>query len=388
MGLSDWQVFRDVFWPGAWRRALPQYGNEVVQMMHATALASTVTIVEILRVARDVYTNYLVVPESFGMAAVFYLGLTVMLTQGFRLLERHYLRHLDPRPASRPQPAEGRARPCVKSTITFPGRGPGSTHSADRPDLRRSRRAAACACAGRAARRRGAGNDGGADAGRPSGSGRGRGAPAGLRHRPALCQSDGAGAVRAWRSGTGGSISTTGATSTATIPILTPSRGRAACRPAGRRCEQPTCALIRAGPARSAAGADPRRPSDTLRHHLLRLALAADVVLDLHCDGEAEVHLYTQAAALDRLHAAGGADRLPRRAAGRRVGRQSVRRGAVAALGRTCRAGSPACRCPMACATCTVELRGRSDVSRDSGARDAGALMDYLDASGRRCRDP
>ncbi len=97
MGLSDGQVFRDVFWPGAWRRALPQYGNEVVQMMHATALASTVTIVEVLRVARDVYTNYLVVPESLGVAAVFYLGLTVILTQGFRLLERHYLRHLDPK---------------------------------------------------------------------------------------------------------------------------------------------------------------------------------------------------------------------------------------------------------------------------------------------------
>lgn len=97
MGLGRYQVLRDVFWPGAWRRALPQYGNEVVQMMHATALASTVTIVEILRVARDVYTNYLVLPESFGMAAVFYLTLTIILTQTFRLLERHYLRHLDPR---------------------------------------------------------------------------------------------------------------------------------------------------------------------------------------------------------------------------------------------------------------------------------------------------
>jgi arginine/ornithine transport system permease protein len=96
IGLSRFQVFRDVFWPGAWRRALPQYGNEIVQMMHATALASTVTIVEILRVARDVYTNYLVVPESFGMAAVFYLVLTLILTRGFRMLEKHYLRHLDP----------------------------------------------------------------------------------------------------------------------------------------------------------------------------------------------------------------------------------------------------------------------------------------------------
>jgi arginine/ornithine transport system permease protein len=109
LGLTRAQVFRDVFWPGAWRRALPQYGNEVVQMMHATALASTVTIVEILRVARDVYTNYLVVPESFGMAAVFYLGLTVVLTQGFRLLERHFLRHLDPKASQTP------ARPTART---------------------------------------------------------------------------------------------------------------------------------------------------------------------------------------------------------------------------------------------------------------------------------
>jgi uncharacterized protein len=33
---------------------------------------------------------------------------------------------------------------------------------------------------------------------------------------------------------------------------------------------------------------------------------------------------------------------------------------------------------PHACASCTLELRGRSDVSRELGARDAGALHDYL----------
>lgn len=104
MGLTRAQVFRDVFWPGAWRRALPQYGNEIIQLMHATALASTVTIVEILRVGRDVYTNYLRIPESFGMAAVFYLGLTLCLAGLFRLLERHFLRHLDPRASATPMP--------------------------------------------------------------------------------------------------------------------------------------------------------------------------------------------------------------------------------------------------------------------------------------------
>jgi uncharacterized protein len=33
---------------------------------------------------------------------------------------------------------------------------------------------------------------------------------------------------------------------------------------------------------------------------------------------------------------------------------------------------------PQGCASCTLELRGRSDVSRELGARDAGAIFDYL----------
>ena len=63
-------------------------------MMHATALASTVTIVEVMRVARDVYTNYLVIAESFGVAALIYLFLTIVLARAFRMLEQRYLRHL------------------------------------------------------------------------------------------------------------------------------------------------------------------------------------------------------------------------------------------------------------------------------------------------------
>ncbi len=63
-------------------------------MMHATALSSTETIVEVMRVARDVYTNYLVLTESFGVAAAIYLCLTIGLTTLFRRLEKHFLRHL------------------------------------------------------------------------------------------------------------------------------------------------------------------------------------------------------------------------------------------------------------------------------------------------------
>ncbi len=94
LGLADGTMYRRILLPGALRRALPQYGNEVVMMMHATAIASTVTLVEITRVARDVYYNHLSAVESFGVAAVIYFVLTFALAGLFKLAERRFLKHL------------------------------------------------------------------------------------------------------------------------------------------------------------------------------------------------------------------------------------------------------------------------------------------------------
>jgi arginine/ornithine transport system permease protein len=65
-------------------------------MMHATAIASTVTLVEITRVARDVYYNHLSPVESFGVAAAIYFVLTFSLAGVFKLLEGRFMRHLRP----------------------------------------------------------------------------------------------------------------------------------------------------------------------------------------------------------------------------------------------------------------------------------------------------
>jgi arginine/ornithine transport system permease protein len=97
VGMSSTQVYLRILLPGALRRALPQYGNEVVGMMHATALASTVTLVDLTRVARDVYANHLLPVEAFGTVAVFYFTLTFTLVGCFKLLERRFLKHLQPR---------------------------------------------------------------------------------------------------------------------------------------------------------------------------------------------------------------------------------------------------------------------------------------------------
>jgi uncharacterized protein len=135
--------------------------------------------------------------------------------------------------------------------------------------------------------------------------------------------------------------------------------------------------LIREALAAALAQHFPVGPADTLRHHLMGLAISADVVLDLHCDGEAEVHLYTQPAALDRL--------APLAAF---LGCRAVLLAEVSggspfdeALGgpwQALAARFPDRPIPLGCATCTVELRGRSDVSRTLGLKDAGAIFDYL----------
>jgi arginine/ornithine transport system permease protein len=98
-GLAGLTLYRRILLPSALRRALPQYSNEVVGLMHATAIASTVTLVDITRVARDVYANHLLVTESFGVAACLYFVLTFSLVGIFKLLERRFLRHLQPQQA-------------------------------------------------------------------------------------------------------------------------------------------------------------------------------------------------------------------------------------------------------------------------------------------------
>ena len=103
-GLGGFKLYTRVLLPSALRRALPQYSNEVVGLMHATAIASTVTLVDITRVARDVYANSLLVTESFGVAAIIYFVLTFTLVGVFKLLERRFMRHLQPQ-TQRPQAA-------------------------------------------------------------------------------------------------------------------------------------------------------------------------------------------------------------------------------------------------------------------------------------------
>jgi arginine/ornithine transport system permease protein len=96
-GMSRTMAMRRVILPGAFRRALPAYGNECVFMMHGTSVAGLVTLLELTGVAQVIQSRYYTPWEAFGTAAVFYMALTFTIVTLFHLLERRYHRHLKPR---------------------------------------------------------------------------------------------------------------------------------------------------------------------------------------------------------------------------------------------------------------------------------------------------
>jgi arginine/ornithine transport system permease protein len=98
-GMSKGLIYRRIILPSAFRRALPAYGNEVIFMLHGTALAGIITIVDLFGAARIVNSRYFVPFESFITAAFFYLCLTFVIVWGFKLWERHWHAHLRPRDA-------------------------------------------------------------------------------------------------------------------------------------------------------------------------------------------------------------------------------------------------------------------------------------------------
>jgi len=96
-GMSGWLILRRIILPSAFRRALPAYGNEVIFMLHGSALAGVITIIDLFGAARIVNSRYFVPFESFITAGIFYLILTFAIIWLFKRLEFRWHAHLRPR---------------------------------------------------------------------------------------------------------------------------------------------------------------------------------------------------------------------------------------------------------------------------------------------------
>nr|WP_299245977.1 ABC transporter permease [uncultured Halomonas sp.] len=95
-GMSKSLMMRRIILPSAFRRALPAYGNEVIFMLHASAIASVVTIMDLTGAARLVYARFYAPFDAFLFVAALYLCLTFAILYLFRFLEKRMLVHLRP----------------------------------------------------------------------------------------------------------------------------------------------------------------------------------------------------------------------------------------------------------------------------------------------------
>ncbi|HEX7685165.1 MAG TPA: ABC transporter permease [Trinickia sp.] len=95
-GMSTFTLYRRVILPSALRRALPLYSNEVILMLHATTVAFTATVPDILKIARDANSATYMSFQAFGIAALLYLAISFALVALFRRAEKRWLAYLRP----------------------------------------------------------------------------------------------------------------------------------------------------------------------------------------------------------------------------------------------------------------------------------------------------
>ncbi len=139
---------------------------------------------------------------------------------------------------------------------------------------------------------------------------------------------------------------------------------------------------IRQAMAEVLASQRPRTELESLRHTLLTLAHDADIVLDLHCDFDAVVHLYTGTPLWEACEPLA-------RYLGAEASLLALESGGLP-FDETCsqtwwklqaRLGDHY-PIPLGCLAVTVELRGEQSVSHDLARRDADALFAFLQQRG------
>jgi octopine/nopaline transport system permease protein len=93
LGMSYALRTRRIVLPIAFRLSLPAYANEVVLMLKASSLASTITLMELTGTARKIVAQTFSPYEVFVSAALIYLGFTTLIVHVFSRLERRMAIH-------------------------------------------------------------------------------------------------------------------------------------------------------------------------------------------------------------------------------------------------------------------------------------------------------
>ena len=90
LGLSRLDTLK-ILIPYALKRALPSYSNEIILVFKGTSLASTITILDIMGYAKQLYGTEYDAITIYGIAGAIYLVITGIMTVLLRKLEHKVL---------------------------------------------------------------------------------------------------------------------------------------------------------------------------------------------------------------------------------------------------------------------------------------------------------
>ncbi len=96
IGMRQPALYRRIMLPRAFGMIMPAYGNEVILMLKGSALASTITLLDLTGMARTIIARTYTPIEIFLAAGALYLMLSMVIILAFRQLERRHNRHLRP----------------------------------------------------------------------------------------------------------------------------------------------------------------------------------------------------------------------------------------------------------------------------------------------------
>ena len=94
LGLSSTHRFIYITSPIAIRLALPPYSNDIISLMKSTALASTITLLDMMGIARTIVAETYAPYEIFLSLTVIYLILTWIIQKSIGLIEKRMSRHV------------------------------------------------------------------------------------------------------------------------------------------------------------------------------------------------------------------------------------------------------------------------------------------------------
>ncbi|MBB3386232.1 MULTISPECIES: ABC transporter permease subunit [unclassified Rhizobium] len=118
LGLSGFHTARLIVFPLTIRIALPAYVNEVIGMLKASSLASTITLLEITGLARQLVSETFAPYEVFVVAGGLYLLLTLIITQAFQILELRWAHPNKPSVFAPDNSKKHRPKPSLATTPT------------------------------------------------------------------------------------------------------------------------------------------------------------------------------------------------------------------------------------------------------------------------------